>query len=202
MTEYNAYYLEKDYFGPPSEDLIVFFENNTDRGTLLDVGCGQGRNAILLAQMGYEVTGIDISKVGVQQMVDAARRKNISVQGIVDDIYNFSYPNDYKFILLDSMIHFYKNDVEREKAMIENFAEILLPDGYLCFNMLSSEKNIKLLKETIASSSYDLKLIEEKYSDYVFQGIHSSPYCFLVFKNIATNARIINQRIITKISDQ
>jgi tellurite methyltransferase len=94
----------------------------TDRGTLLDVGCGQGRNAIPLAQMGYEVTGIDVSKVGVQQMVDAARRKNISVQGIVDDIYNFSYPNDYKFILLDSMFHFYKNDVEREIAMIENFS--------------------------------------------------------------------------------
>jgi tellurite methyltransferase len=67
MTEYDAYYQEKDYFGETSKDLLAFFKNISEEGELLDVGCGQGRNAIPLAQIGFEVKGIDISKVGIEQ---------------------------------------------------------------------------------------------------------------------------------------
>ncbi len=61
---YDNYYLTKDLFGEPYPELMDFFKNFPDRGKLLDLGCGQGRNAIPLVQLGYEVTGIDNSKVG------------------------------------------------------------------------------------------------------------------------------------------
>jgi SAM-dependent methyltransferase len=40
-------------------------------GKALDIGMGQGRNAVYLAQQGWEVTGVDISEVGI----DLARKR-------------------------------------------------------------------------------------------------------------------------------
>ena len=38
-----------------------------DRGTALDLGCGQGRNALWLAERGFTVTGLDLSPVAIEQ---------------------------------------------------------------------------------------------------------------------------------------
>ena len=50
-VSYDKQYQTENLFGEPY----------SERGRLLDLGCGQGRNAIPLAQLGYEVTGMDIS---------------------------------------------------------------------------------------------------------------------------------------------
>ena len=42
-------------------------------GTALDIGMGEGRNAIFLAAQGWEVTGFDISDVGVKLAREAAQ---------------------------------------------------------------------------------------------------------------------------------
>ena len=36
-------------------------------GTALDLGCGQGRNSLWLASRGFEVTGLDLSSVAIEQ---------------------------------------------------------------------------------------------------------------------------------------
>ncbi len=36
-------------------------------GTALDLGCGQGRNSLWLASRGFEVTGLDLSPVAIEQ---------------------------------------------------------------------------------------------------------------------------------------
>jgi SAM-dependent methyltransferase len=59
---------------PPNATLMTFAERELRRGGemhALDVGCGAGRNAIPLAQLGWHVTGIDLS----WPMLDAAARR-------------------------------------------------------------------------------------------------------------------------------
>ena len=65
---YDKYYQTENLFGEPYPELIEFFAEYPYKGKLLDLGCGQGRDAIALARLGYSVTGIDNSKVGIQQM--------------------------------------------------------------------------------------------------------------------------------------
>lgn len=60
----------------PSEFLAGVIKGRKP-GTALDLGIGQGRNAIFLASSGWEVTGIDISDVAVAQA-----RKNAEQQGV------------------------------------------------------------------------------------------------------------------------
>lgn len=47
---------------------------------VLDVACGYGRHALLLAQLGYEVTGIDLSRQLLEEGLAEARRRGVSVK--------------------------------------------------------------------------------------------------------------------------
>ncbi|MBV8820331.1 MAG: methyltransferase domain-containing protein [Acidobacteriaceae bacterium] len=52
-------------------------------GKALDIGMGQGRNAIFLAQNGWDVTGFDPSQEGVRQAKEQAARLGLPLRAIV-----------------------------------------------------------------------------------------------------------------------
>ncbi len=62
-ANYDKYHQTENLFGEPYPELMTFFENYNRKETLIDVCCGQGRDCISLARMGYTVTGIDNSKI-------------------------------------------------------------------------------------------------------------------------------------------
>ena len=47
-------------------------------GRALDVGCGEGADAIWLAQAGWTVTAVDISSVAIERAREAARQAGVS----------------------------------------------------------------------------------------------------------------------------
>lgn len=49
-------------------------------GHALDLGCGEGRNALWLSRLGWYVTGIDYSPVAVQRAVELTLRQPASVR--------------------------------------------------------------------------------------------------------------------------
>ncbi len=55
-------------------------------GTALDLGCGQGRNAIWLAGHGFTVTGFDLSPVAVEQATAAAVAAGVDVEFAAVDL--------------------------------------------------------------------------------------------------------------------
>ncbi|HOR47182.1 MAG TPA: class I SAM-dependent methyltransferase, partial [Caldisericia bacterium] len=46
---------------------------------VLDLGCGNGRNAVPLARMGCKVTGVDISKVALSLLKEKSQKKGVCV---------------------------------------------------------------------------------------------------------------------------
>ncbi len=55
---------------------ISFFKN----GTVLDIACGDGRNALFFAQKGFKVTGIDFSIKALERLEMYARRVDFSIK--------------------------------------------------------------------------------------------------------------------------
>ena len=53
---------------------------------ILDLGSGQGRNAIWLAQQGHEVTAVDVSDVAIQQAVELAREAGATADFVAGDL--------------------------------------------------------------------------------------------------------------------
>lgn len=55
-------------------------------GTLVDLGCGEGRDSIYFARRGYRVVGVDISSVGIRKAERRASRLGVNVRFLVGDI--------------------------------------------------------------------------------------------------------------------
>ena len=62
------------------------------RGRALELAMGEGRNAIFLAQQGYQVTGIDKSPVGVAKARDWARELGLQISAVAADLENYTLP--------------------------------------------------------------------------------------------------------------
>ena len=99
-VKYDKHYTTRNLFGDPYPELIHLFASYSRRGRVLDVGCGQGRDAIALATLGFEVTGIDNSEIGIAQMRARARADTLPLRGIVTDIFSYEEFSGFNFVLL------------------------------------------------------------------------------------------------------
>lgn len=85
--EWDARYLERDgamWSGRPNGRLVAEVAALTP-GRALDVGCGEGADAIWLAQQGWTVTAIDISEVALARAREASHRSGTAVEWICAD---------------------------------------------------------------------------------------------------------------------
>ncbi len=71
--------------GAPNGSLVVEVEDMAP-GRALDVGCGEGGDAIWLAQRGWRVTAVDISDVAVERGRRAAEAAGVEVEWRCDDL--------------------------------------------------------------------------------------------------------------------
>jgi cyclopropane fatty-acyl-phospholipid synthase-like methyltransferase len=70
--------------GPQSE-IVHLAEGYELKSPVLDVGCGTGENALYLAKLGLEVTGIDIVPVAVEKALAKARERSLGSSFLVWD---------------------------------------------------------------------------------------------------------------------
>jgi len=93
-AEWDARYGEHDeamWSGRPNGRLVAEVTGLTP-ATALDVGCGEGADAILLARQGWTVTAIDVSEVAVDRGRRAAERAGVTVEWIVGDALSAPLP--------------------------------------------------------------------------------------------------------------
>lgn len=76
-------------------------------GKALDVGMGQGRNSVFLAELGWEVTGFDISEVGVRQARETANRRGLKIDAQVGDVDKFDYGKERWDLVVGMYMHHY-----------------------------------------------------------------------------------------------
>lgn len=80
---WDSVFREGKGFNPhPSEHLAQMIKGRPP-GRALDVGMGQGRNALFLAQQGWQVTGIDIAGDGIRQAQEAASARHLELDAIL-----------------------------------------------------------------------------------------------------------------------
>ncbi len=102
------------------------------RGRALDVAMGTGRNALYLASLGYDVTGIDVSGVAVARCREEAVRLGLRVEAIQADLESYEMASD----VYDLVIDFYY--LQRELA--PHLTAALRPGGVLVFESFTTEQ--------------------------------------------------------------
>lgn len=130
-----------------------------DCRTVLDVGCGSGRNLTYFLQNGYEVYGIDPNPEAVAQVqllaetlaADNAPPKNFTIAKAEDLPFE---DNTFDLAICSAVLHFAK-DSNHFDAMLRSVWRVLKPGGHL-FARLASDIGIENLVIPLDNSRYSL----------------------------------------------
>lgn len=70
-------------------------------GRAIDLGCGEGRNAIWLAERGWQATGVDFSAAGLGRAARLAAERGVSVEWVQADLLRYQpAPGGYDLVLI------------------------------------------------------------------------------------------------------
>ena len=74
------------YYGTQPNDFLAAHIAAIPPGPVLDLGCGEGRNAVFLAGLGHQVTAVDFSAAGLRKGERLAREKGVEVAFVEADL--------------------------------------------------------------------------------------------------------------------
>lgn len=109
-------------------------------GRALDIGCGRGENAIMLAMNGCDVTGIDLAENAISDAKAKALERNVKVHFVVEDVFQMDwlFEEDEFDIVIDSGLFHVMADEERQ-VFAQQVHRVLKKGGkyfMLCFSDL------------------------------------------------------------------
>lgn len=142
MTDYEKLYKEGlGVCGDPSPEFVRFFEGfHGKQMTVLDLGCGQGRDTLMIARMGHEVVGVDSSPTGIAQIMEAVNSEGLMIEGIVADIRTYKPDRTFDVVVLDRVLHMLPSHNER-LVVLQVAADCTTPSGHILVADIPSNKN-------------------------------------------------------------
>ncbi len=87
--DWNSVYQRGSGFNPKANALLASAIEGRTPGAALDVGMGQGRNAVFLATRGWAVTGVDTAEEGLKVARANADAAHVKVNAVLDDVEHF-----------------------------------------------------------------------------------------------------------------
>ncbi|MGB7876271.1 MAG: methyltransferase domain-containing protein [Anaerolineales bacterium] len=136
MSEYyDQRYHGNEYFWgkQPSSTARIFLQKFPpyEGQTLIDIGCGEGRDSIFFARNGYQVTGFDFSAEGVKKSTVWAGELNLSIDFFQADINEYRLEKSYDVVFASGALHYIPKNSRKE--IISNYKGFTNPGGVHAF---------------------------------------------------------------------
>jgi 2-polyprenyl-3-methyl-5-hydroxy-6-metoxy-1,4-benzoquinol methylase len=155
--KYEKYYQEgRNILGEPFKEFVQFFNNYEKKDAqVLDIGCGQGRDALFIARLGHSVFGIDLSNTGISQMLEDAEQEQLDVTGLVADVTNYSFKGKYDVGIVDRTLHMIADAKQRHETLLRA-ANSIEVGGYLL--IADEKKNVAGFKKLLMADNWKIDL--------------------------------------------
>lgn len=133
-----AYRADAQPFGPPSPEILELLDRLPRAARVLDLGCGDGRNAIPLARAGHRVTAVDRSRSALAALRRAAAREGgrprddgeepLGVELVEADLSALCPLEDYDLVIAHGVLHLLA-PLDRD-ALIQRMKRHTRPGGW------------------------------------------------------------------------
>ncbi len=114
---------------PDRDDLLAAEVGGLTPGRALDIGCGEGANAVWLAEQGWRVTAVDYAESAIRRGRELAAERGVEVEFAVADAASFEFDGPFDLITL----FYIQLPAETRKDVLANAARVLAPGGLLLF---------------------------------------------------------------------
>lgn len=139
----------------PDPAVVAVAEHLKERGarSVLDLGCGIGRHALYLAELGFDVSAIDGSEAGILQCRREAQSRGLSVRTDVAMMDHLPF-GDATFDYVLSFNVIYHGDLEVVSATVAEIRRVLKPEGLFQGTMLSKRNDAFGKGEEVAPDTW------------------------------------------------
>ncbi|MDC0379704.1 class I SAM-dependent methyltransferase [Litorivicinus sp.] len=111
----------------PCQWLIMNQHRLTHSGKALALGDGEGRNGVFLAELGFEVTSVDLSEVGLSKARDLASKRGVTIQTVQADLEYYEIEAESQ----DLIVSIYCHLPDAIRKLVHERAEVALKPGGL-----------------------------------------------------------------------
>ncbi len=137
LTEYDNHYSGEEYYWglEPNKLCYEIMQRKPPIKPykVLDIGCGEGKDAVFLAKNGYDVTAFDISETGIQKAKNLADAHGMKIDFFKADIKNFTVETDYDIIFSSGVFHYVPLNLRQD--LIDNLKEHTKSNGLNVINV-------------------------------------------------------------------
>ena len=116
-------------YGKEPADFLKQKIDRLKKGKVLVLAMGEGRNAVYLAQNGFDVTGVDISDVAIEKCNKLAEERNTMVNAVVADLTDYDM-GEGQFDLITKFYYY-------EPSIFPQVIEALKPGGVFILEQFS-----------------------------------------------------------------
>ena len=135
--QYNQKYSGKSFYWttrPSSTCFEVLRRMPPERPLkLLDIGCGEGRNAVFFARNGYKVHAFDLSEKGVEKTKRFADQARVAVQVFRADLNVFRLTETYDILFSTGTLHSSHPSIREE--LFDNYKTFTAEGGLNVFSV-------------------------------------------------------------------
>lgn len=167
---FHSHFDENIYGGSKSKEFIytslkfieVFLKKYNCKD-IIDLGCGPGTYTQPLAQIGYKVTGVDISNISIDFAKKEANENNLDIQYINGNFFDIDQRNKADMILM--LYEIYSSfDLGKRKELLDIVYNLLREEMIFILDVPLRNK----IKTTEAIHSWKLFEKNEFYNDEAF----------------------------------
>lgn len=94
-------------------------------GRMLDLGAGEGADAIRMALLGYSVEAVDISKVGTDKIRAFAEQVGVTMDVRVADVATYEPEGQFDVVVCNGVLHY----IEDKQLVVERMQRATLSGG-------------------------------------------------------------------------
>lgn len=118
VTDYDRRYKNEEYYWGLTPNRICYdimkILPPIKPYRVLDIGCGEGKDAVFFAKCGYSVTAFDISEQGIEKAKRLAEYNKADVRFFKADIFDYRPDMEYDIIFSSGVLHFIPESGRKE----------------------------------------------------------------------------------------
>ncbi len=155
---------EKFVFGDPSPEVIDIVPLLPKSAKILDVGCGDGRHSLYLADLGFEVDAFDISQNAIKKIDYLKEKNNLIINTQVCDVSDFEFTYEYDLIIIHGVLQYISKNKQSE--IIELLKKWTKKTGYHILTVFTDEEPIPIDLQEIMVGVFKKEEIKNYYLDW------------------------------------